>query len=444
MNSDELIILAAAKKKVMEELKEQGEVIFKRGTIYGFHVDSQNSNPSNAIMYLKDAVGMTPAYMDFSADEWNWGSWWDAFFLPRPCMLKYDGTVDYYLDEDNYEKKEDGSQSDIADLSYEGNAMMEWGRDGKRIYYKLVNDKNGKGYSCYIADYQADNDYKCYSFINNQGDLVDHFYTPIYDGSLDDAGRLRSMSGAAAPLNGFNAQKEINAALLNNTGNDTLWYTENVADSLLINILLVLITKSLDSQGKVGIGNAYGGSEANNSFIAPGSMNDKGMFWGKNVSGASTTANHFGVKAFGMENWWGNTWRRMAGMMIDKTAAVYYKLTWGKQDGSDIEGYPVSSPTGMIEAGLLPENLRTLANGFASKMCVVNKAFLVPTEASGASTKYYCDQIASNPYGNIYALRGGSSGSGGSAGAFALGLNLSAASTFWTLGASVSCKPLAR
>lgn len=46
--------------------------------------------------------------------------------MPRPCMLKSDGTVDYYLDPDDYTKKEDGeTPSDIANVNYNGNAMME-------------------------------------------------------------------------------------------------------------------------------------------------------------------------------------------------------------------------------------------------------------------------------------------------------------------------------
>lgn len=442
MSGVDVITLGAAKKYIDECMKEIKAS--NGGIVYGFHVDSMNTNPNNAVTYLKHAVGMTPSYMNYSTQEWNWGSWKDAFFMPRPCMLKYDGTVDYYLNEDNYGLKEDGTASDVANLAYGGNAMMEWGKQGQRIYYKIVNDASENGYSCYIADYQADEDYKCYSFINNEGDLVDHFYTPIYDGSLDEEGRLRSISGVSDILSGTSGLTEIEAARKNNPAGKNLWYTENLADSVLINMLLVLITKSLDSQSKVGFGNVSGGSDANHSFIEPGSMDDKGLFWGKNASGGASTANHFGVKVFGMENWWGNTWRRMAGLMVDKNSNIYYKLTWGKQDGSKIEGYPTTAPSGMIAAGLLPENLRTNANGYISKMSAVDNSLLVPTEATGSSSKSYCDTIASNPWGNIYAARGGPSNYGVGAGAFALLVNGTVSSAFWSFGASVSCKPLAR
>ncbi|MCR4999964.1 MAG: hypothetical protein K6A05_09015 [Lachnospiraceae bacterium] len=442
MSEIDVITLGAARKYIdecMEKFKASNG-----GIVYGFHVDAMNSNPNNAVTYLKQAVGMVPSYMNFNAGEWYWGSWKDAFFMPRPCMLKYDGTVDYYLKEDNYGLKEDGTASDVSNVEYDGNAMMEWGREGQRIYYKLVNDKNGSGYSCYISDCQVDEDYKCYPFINNEGDLVDHFYTPIYDGSLDEAGRLRSISGTSDILSGSSGLTEIEAARKNNPAGENLWYTENMADSILINMLLVLITKSLDSQSKVGMGNVNGGSDSNHSYIMPGTMNDKGLFWGKNGSGGSTTANHFGVKVFGMENWWGNTWRRIAGLMVDKNAKVYYKLTWGTQDGSEIDGYPFNTPAGMIEAGVLPENLRTASNGFTSKTNAINNEFLLPVEAAGSSSTYYCDLIASNPWGNIYAARGGASNLGGLAGAFALTLVNAVTNASWTYGASVSCKPLAR
>jgi len=76
--------------------------------VYGFRFNSAAATASDAIEYLGDAVGKTPAAM--GANSFSYGDWADAFFMPRPCMLKYDGTVDYYLDPDNYNlKADDGS-----------------------------------------------------------------------------------------------------------------------------------------------------------------------------------------------------------------------------------------------------------------------------------------------------------------------------------------------
>ena len=103
--------------------------------IYGFHIDPDESDSYDCVTYLADAVGMTPAVMGTTA--FNYGSWENAFFMPKPCMLKFDGTVDYYLDPNDYTKKADGTASDIADLSYGGNAMMEF----PLIWYKFVQIK---------------------------------------------------------------------------------------------------------------------------------------------------------------------------------------------------------------------------------------------------------------------------------------------------------------
>ena len=48
---------------------------------YGFRIKDAEANPSTRVEYLYDAVGMTPAYMDFSAGACNFGSWASAWFI---------------------------------------------------------------------------------------------------------------------------------------------------------------------------------------------------------------------------------------------------------------------------------------------------------------------------------------------------------------------------
>ena len=149
-------------QNIADALYEIKNVLLNNGgsTVYGFHVNSNESDPSACVTYLRDAVGMTPAKMDFTNGKFDWGSWRDAFFIPRPCMLRSDGTVAYYLNENNYALKEDGTASDISNDSFDGNAMMEWGKDHKRIWYKIVVDANDvTSYSVYIADHKEDKDY---------------------------------------------------------------------------------------------------------------------------------------------------------------------------------------------------------------------------------------------------------------------------------------------
>ena len=46
----------------------------QRVKIYGMHIDGSESDPDSMITYLEDAVGMTPAYMDYTNDAFNYGS----------------------------------------------------------------------------------------------------------------------------------------------------------------------------------------------------------------------------------------------------------------------------------------------------------------------------------------------------------------------------------
>ena len=408
-----------------------------RGTVYAFHIDGSEDNPANKVTYLRDAVGKTPAYMDYTNSKFRYGSWKkDEFFMPRPCMVKYDGTVDYYLDPDDYSLKEDGSASDIADTTYGGNAMMEWGRDGKKIWMKIEPDE-GDATSCtvYIADYQVDATYHDWPFHNCKGQSAAHFYTPIYNGSVIDS-KMRSLSGQAVG-NKITADAEITAAQANNQGTAVIWNTELHCDILLINMLLILLSRTTDTQTAFGEGLHTGGTEAINNNFRTGVHNAKGLFYGTN-SGTISDGNYVNaVKVFGMENWWGFQWRRYQGhLLIDGVQKV--KNTYGQEDGSTVDGYNLTG-SGFKTAGATPTGT---SGNYISEMNFTEDG-MFPKTMSGTSTTHYCDACWFNNSGARVPRRGGFSSFGVKAGAFSANLRTDASSAVWNIGAALSCKPLA-
>ena len=95
--------------------------------------------------------------------------------MPRPCMLKYDGTVDYYLNPDDYTLKENGEASDVSNTAYEGNAMMEFSPvfvKAKRVVTPASEDgqtpESSKLY-LYFCSHKYDDDYECYSCLKKDG-----------------------------------------------------------------------------------------------------------------------------------------------------------------------------------------------------------------------------------------------------------------------------------
>lgn len=409
------------------------------GVIYGFHIDGSESDPAEAVSYVADAVGFVPAYMNYAANKFSYGSWGEAFFLPRPCMLKYDGTVDYYLDPDNYSKKADGTTSDVADSTYGGNAMMEWGRDGKKIWYTIIPDEgDNTSATVLIADYQADERFHAWSFVNGQGVLVDHFYTPCYFGTIVDD-TLRSLSGqsGANRCKNKNASAERTAAKKNNPTGVDIWDFEVYADAVLINLLLILMGKSLNTQAVFGEGLHTSGNDTVNDGFTSGQHDAKGLFYGTNSGAAETYTN--AVKVFGMENWYGFMWRRNLGLAANDRA-VKYKLTRGTEDGSTETDYVVSDTASAFNGYLSGGTLPSASGAYVQQMEYDQNQFTPKTEAGSAST-YFCDGLWTNT-GCRFASRGGSSGNGAQVGAFYLLLNLASSVASWNVGAAPSCKPL--
>lgn len=400
-------------------------------TIYGMRIKDNESVSAQKITYLNDASNMEAAYMDFANNKFEYGSWANAFFMPRPCMLKYDGTVDYYLDPNDYYKKEDGTASDVDDFSYNGNAMIEWGQNGTRIWYKVVPDElDPKSCEVYVSNYKVNNTYKAWSFINNDGDLVDHFYTPIFNGTIDGSGRLRSISDKTYTdyCKSKTAAQEITAAQLNNPSGEDLWYTEVYCDVNLINYLLMLMSKNTDTQAAYG----YGRSTVTGSaeyMLDTGTMNTKGMFWGSN-DGTS------GVKVFGMENYWANQHRRLAGLLTND-GVYYYKFTKGTEDGSTASDYSTTSSTGYLVG---PTAVAT--SGYAKSMTYKSDGFYGCVDVSGGSnTTYYADYYYINTSGLRYAYRGGRCYGARDCGASYFSLYAAAGDAYWGVGAALSCKP---
>lgn len=417
------IISDTTGQAIVESIKALGTKLSEGKVIYGVHINGADSNPKTRVRYLADAVGMTPAHMNFTSGTFDYGSWANAFFMPKPCMLKTNGQVDYYLNENDLTKKIDGSASDIANINYDGNAMIEWGDGTDIIWWKIAPDKgNPNSASLYVANYQADKDFKNLNFIDINGNEKSHFYTPIYNGSLDGNNKLRSISGQTV-IKSKTASKEMTYARANGTG----YEIEQYVDRLLINILLIIMGKSTDTQDVFGRGmseNAYDG----NLLLETGTMNGKGLFWGENAGTA-------GVKVFGMENYYGNQWRRTAGLILSNGIAKV-KLSPSTKDGSKATNYNTDG-TGYIE---IPNSTHSGENGGYIKDMLYTALGMFPTSITGSSSTYYPDGCFFSIVIIAFALFGGALDHGRRCGAFYVNLTDDASYAWWVVGASLSYK----
>ncbi|MCD8150279.1 MAG: hypothetical protein LUE92_12145 [Clostridiales bacterium] len=390
--------------------------------LFGYDLDTTNDTPADRVTYPEDVdnADYNAAGMNFTDGVFDYGDWPSECgekFMPRPCMLTYDGVVSAYLDPSDYTLNEDGTASRVADLTFHGNAMIEW----PKIYAHREESDGIYKFRC--SDVPLGDDWDCWSNYDANNKEIEHFYTPIYSGS-NASGTLRSISGASN-LTKVNVSTGVQYAEANGEG----WYIEVIADRLLIQDLLIMMGKSTDTQLVYGYGRTASG---NTSALAPGTMDSSGFFWG-------TSANRTkGVKVFGMENFYGNLWRRTAGWINDK-GTQKIKITRGMHDGSTTDDYNATGE-GYIElADATPAGTN---GGYISAMKTTAFGH-IPVTAKGSSTTYECDGLNYSNTQVDYAMVGGCYNSNLLAGVYQVHLATLATATGASTGVALSYKPAA-
>ena len=394
--------------------------------LFGYNLKVDTRTPSVRVTYPSDVdnANFTPAAMDFSTGVFNYGDWSfgpGEMFMPRPCMLTYAGVVAYYLNPNDYTKKTDGTASDISNMGFDGNAMVEW----PKIWTKRWEENGIYHFRC--SDVQIDENYECWSNYDRLNNQIDHFYTPIFYGTTGTSNgtKLRSISGRTN-ITHKSASEEITLATAN--GDD--WYTEVLADRLLIQDLLVMMAKSTDGQAAYGNGKISKSDSELQGDLSTGTMNSKGMFWGSNYDNS-------GVKVFGMEHLWGNLWRRTAGW-INASGNQKVKLTRGTHDGSTATDYNLNGNGYLTVSGATPTGT---SGGYINAMKTMPYG-RIPYQASGSSSTFEADSLEFNNNQDNYAFVGGAYNTGSfQCGPFCALLTSASSVTYSNRGAALSCKP---
>lgn len=371
---------------------------------YGIRINLADSNPATRVTYLFDAVGMQPAKMNFTTGMFDYGDWGDIWFIRnnRPVMVLNDGTVDYELNHDNLALKLDGSASDIAKSAYAGNAMSEipliWVKRYSLMNYHYI----------IFCETQFDNTYHAYAHTDADGNILPVTFFPMYEGSVI-SNRMRSLSGQTVSANLTDAA-ETTAAQQNGDRWDKLSFSE----CTLMYEMCTLISRSTNSQTTFGAG-----CSNHTAYLQTGTMNGLGQFYGY-----SGTTN--GVKLFYCENFFGNYWKRIRGLINDN----------GNVKVKFVPPYD-STGAGYISTGVTPSGT---TGGFTNKM-VMTDGGRISSTASGSETTFECDGFWFNNAQVDVALFGGSRSSGTKCGLSCWYLSHLATNVGASLGASLSCKP---
>ena len=276
---------------------------------FGIKISKAESNPEKRVTYIYDAVGMTPAKMNYADGVFNYGSWKNVEFVKNnyPCMVKFDGTEDYKLSPTDYTLKADGTTaSDVANADYAGNAMAAF-LGGWICQYETETDE-------YIiwSNEKYDDGYNAYHRTAADGTVQAGFYRHIFTPSMID-GRVRSISGWKT-IEDLTAYEENDACKENgDKWSMCSWWQWNY-----IVALLKIMAKTEDLQDAYGMGNCSSGI-----FLGTGKLNDKGQFFGYETSNQQ-------VKVFHTEAFWGDKWERLSKLVCDHGTVKV--LPYGEED----------------------------------------------------------------------------------------------------------------
>lgn len=332
---------------------------FLESSIFGVAINKANSNPSTAVTYTDNAVGLIP--MSGNNGNFQWGSWQAVFDMLqiKPCVLK-NGVVQYYLNPNDFSKKADGTVADITSGTA-GDVMIEF---GKPIYWKF--SQTGSTRNIRFSLTKHDIGYKALAHTVGTT-LKNKIYLPAYLGYYDGT-KLRSLSSKAPTVNQTIGTFRTYAQA-NSTGYQQMGYYP----LLMLQVLYTVFFKNLDSQTALGRGYVDGNASATNT----GGTNAKGMFYGENTGKQQ-------MKFCGIEDFYGNCYYWIDGFFSDAsrnilisnqstfndTATLY--ANFGKGANSNLTGY-----TSNIQGGT--------ETGFVVK------------ETSGSASTYCCD------IGSLYA-----------------------------------------
>lgn len=280
-------------------LSKIGKLLFMpKPKVYGVRIDLNNQDPRKGVERIDDASGFT-SYTDFNNIF--------PFNRIKPCVLK-NGVVQYYLNPNDFTKKEDGTPSNISDY-LTGDVMIEF----PRIYWNLERDSNYQ-YVRY-SEGKANDSFQALAHQNGPV-LKDKLYISAYAGTNDGLNRLRSVSGKVADKNKGLAHYRTNAM------NNGLGYgVMNYYQLLMLQVLYLVQFADRNTLSHFSPG----------AFVdTTGTLDTSGMILSKPTSGP--------IKYLGLEQILTSILLKLDGFYKDSTSRVLLSSEYSKYNDTGV-GY---------------------------------------------------------------------------------------------------------
>jgi hypothetical protein len=395
-------------------LSEQGE--------YGFIEHYSTLSPSARIEYIGINKNYTPLTINKTTGEADYGSWGDFQWLTanKPYMVKSDGTPDYMLDENDYTKREDGTDSDVANTDYDGGAFA-W---AQKIYKYEQSIGDGR---IVKFSFEKKDGFEPVGFVDPDGNELEGVWLPMFYGSIVDS-KMRSLSGLQ-PC--YNNTTDAEHTAIQTFGTRAHHFGGGIMNTLID--LMIMFAKTTNTQSAYGSGNSsgYDASLTPTMGVKQNAVVGGGQFYGTSTGKALNKIFHSVV--LGTYQQW----------MRDP----YLLLVNGRYKVSKNYTYDLTGET-YIDTGItLPKILKDDGSEntgafYPHKYQVVPGYGAVPVYPyKGSTSMGGCDALYQKTTITAVALRFGYCNHGSYAGARALILYNTAGNAGWACGAAALLLP---
>lgn len=377
--------------------------------LYGMVIHEACLDPRQRVEYLADNRDFLPLTMDLQQHKCHLGSWsaWSWLRRNRPVMCHWDGTVAYAINPTDYRLQADNNlPSHIDDPAYPGQAMAEI----PLLYslsYRLGSDRY-----VFFSEQRLHPAFHAVGFLV-LGKLRQSMLIPMFYGSLDPCGRMRSLAGQ------WSAGTTSGTARQNQFAQDMDVYAQ--ADAIrcaspqslffggaLVNVLVdlaVLLARSTDSQGSYGTGVCCGATNDEDISGHWGTLPNpilSQQFYGGNDGRTFTNLFHSTVLGSNM------LWQRDPYLL-----SLHGRLCISEDYHLDLTGLTYQDTGIVLDA----------SGAFASTAVIPTFGAVPTSQLAGTTQSGYCGQIYASSQVEAACARFGCCRSGNGAGFFAKSMN---------------------
>lgn len=219
--------------------------------VYGFIEHNAILAPGNRIEYIGANKNYEPISITMGGG-FSLKSWADFPLIKanKPYMVHADGTPDYRLKEDDYTKKEDGTNSDVANASYSGGAFSWLMKIYKREY--MIGDDR-----YVLFRFEKADGFEPVGFLDPDNKELEGAWIPMFYGSILGADgstpKMVSLSGLQPSYSKTTADQKT---AITNFSSRARFFGGPLVET--INDLLIMFAKTTELQTAYGCGNMSG------------------------------------------------------------------------------------------------------------------------------------------------------------------------------------------